>query len=699
MSLSPYVSSVELEGKKIQIETGGLARQADGAVLVSCGDDQVLAAVVSSREEVNFDFLPLTIEYKEKFYSAGKIPGGFFRREGRPSYESILSSRMIDRPNRPCFPEGYNYETQAAVSVLSYSGSCSINALAGLGVSAALHISDIPFDGPVASVQIAKAGGKWLLNPGVEDLKKSELNMMVSGRRSGLLMVEGEARFISEAEALEALRFAHKQIQPLLDMQEDLRKKSGSVPKRKYKVFELNPEWSALLKNYLKDKTADCLKIKDKSKRVRAFAELKESALQKLVSEGDDDSTKALKKKNVNAVLDKEQYTQARSLILSGGQRIDGRSPQDIRPISTQAGLLKRVHGSALFTRGETQVLGTATLGTVDDEQKLDNLEGFGKKQFLLHYNFPPYSVGEVGRMGGQSRREVGHGSLAEKALSILIPPHDTFPYTVRVVGEVLESNGSSSMGTVCAGSMALMDAGVPVKDAAAGIAMGFIQEGDKNCILSDILGDEDHLGDMDFKVAGTKDGITALQMDIKAKSLSFEVLEKALEQARAGRLHILNEMAKTLKAPRGALSAYAPRIEIMHIKPDKIRSVIGAGGKVINKIIEETGVKVDIEDTGRISLAASSEDKIKKAKTMIEGLSTEVEAGSVYEGKVVRLAVFGAFVEILPNTIGLLHISEIAHERIRQVQDVLNEGDTVKVKVLEIGERGKMRLSRKALL
>ncbi len=699
MSFSPFVSSTKIAGKTITIETGALARQADGAVLVTCGEDKVLTTVVSLKQKLELDFFPLTVEYQEKFYSAGKIPGGFFRREGRPSYEATLTARMIDRPIRPCFPEGYCYDTQIVATTLSYSGQFPIGVLAGIGASTALHISDIPFNGPVASVQVVGVAGQLKINPTPEEAEKADLNFIVAGTRKGLLMVEGEARFVSEEFALSALEFAHQNIQPLLDMQDELRKKSGSVQKRSWSGFHLDETVEKEITHFVGNRVKEIFSISEKTKRYEAFDILKEEAVRHIVGEKADDSTAALKKKSLNIVLDKLKYNIARSLILDSKKRIDGRQYNEVRPISCQTGLLPRTHGSALFTRGETQVLGTVTLGTGDDEQKVDALAGFSKKQFLLHYNFPPYCVGETGRMGGQSRREIGHGFLAEKALKAILPEHEPFPYTIRLVSEVLESNGSSSMGTVCSGCLALMDAGVPIKEPVAGIAMGLIQDKDQIGILSDILGDEDHLGDMDFKVAGTKEGITALQMDIKTDSLSFEVMEKALVQAKEGRLHILSEMNKTLNQSREELSPYAPRIEMIQIKPEKIREVIGSGGKVINKIIEDTGVKVDIQDSGQIYIASPDKERIEKAKSIIDGICAEVEEGAVYDGKVVKIAAFGAFVELLPNTSGLLHISEISHRRIKEVSDVLNEGDTVKVKVLQVGDNGRIRLSRKALL
>ncbi len=708
MSLSPYVSSIKLEGKTIQIETGALARQSDAAVLVSCGDDQVLATVVSSKEKSDLDFLPLTVECQDRLYAIGKIPGNYFRREGRPTHSSVLSGRMIDRPLRPCFPEGYAHEIQIVVTVLSSSGEVSLNALSCLAASSALHVSNIPFNGPVASVQIAKKGDKWLVNPGSKDLEADEgdtdgsvgvdLNMVVSGGRLGLLMVEGELGVVSEKVALEALTLAHKHIQPLLDLQDDLRKKSGSTPKREYEALEIDKDWRQQLETFLTSKVQACLAVKDKVGRQNAFSDLKQKAEEHFIKEEDDTNTVSLKKRVLGMVFDELKYNQARNGILKGS-RIDGRKNDEVRPITSKVGLLKRVHGSSLFTRGETQVLGAVTLGTDEDGQLIEDINGVGQKKFFLHYNFPPYCVGEVGRLGGQSRREIGHGFLAEKALKVVLPKGDVFPYSIRLASEVLESNGSSSMGTVCAGSMALLDAGVPLKSGVAGIAMGLIQEEGKVAILSDILGDEDHLGDMDFKVAGTSDGITALQMDIKAKSVSFEVIEKALAQAKAGRLHILNEMEKTIAKGRENLSAYAPRIEVMHIKRKKIREVIGASGKMINRIIEETGAKVSINDDGRVCISSSSMESTKKAQKMIEDIVSEAEEGKVYEGKVVKVVLFGAFVEILPGVTGLLHISEIANERVNQVTDYVKEGDTVKVKVVEITKDDKIRLSRKVLL
>ena len=698
MSISPFVAKTNILGKEISIEAGAMAKQACGSVLVRAGEDIVLATVVSEDKDTSMDFFPLTVEYQEKFYSAGKVPGGFFRREGRPSYEATLTARMIDRPLRPCFPKGYCYDTQIVCTTLSYSGTFPLGILATIGASSAVHNSDIPFNGPVGAIQVGRINGELKANLSVEEMEKSDLHMVVAGTRTGILMVEGACKFLSEDKALEALKFAHKNLQPLLDMQDDLRKQTGNKTDRQWKPFELVCEED--IKSVLtEEKIREGFLISDKTKRALAFKEMKTQALEKVLEGGESDPLYAKKDRSVREVMEERKYQVARSQILTTKKRIDGRSENTVRPITSHVGLLPRVHGSALFTRGETQILASTTLGTADDEQKVDALAGFSKKQFLLHYNFPPYCVGETGRLGGQSRREIGHGYLAEKALVPILPSHQDFPYTIRVVSEVLESNGSSSMGTVCAGSLSLMQAGVPVSEPVAGIAMGLITEGDKASVLSDILGDEDHLGDMDFKVAGGKNGITALQMDIKSMNLSFELMEKALHQAKEGRLHILNEMNKTLSEVKKDLSPYAPRIRVIQIKQEKIRDVIGSGGKVINKIIEDTGVKVDILDSGQVFISSTSAEGIQKAEDLIQGICEEVEVGAVYNGKVMQIAPFGAFVEILPKTTGLLHISEIARERIAQVSDVLKEGDEVKVKVLEVGDRGRIRLSRKALL
>ena len=686
-----YISECEIQDQKIKVETGQLARQADGAVLVTYGDNRVLATVVSSKKESDMDFFPLTVEYQEKFYSVGRVPGGFFKREGRPSNEAILKARLIDRPIRPCFPENYRYDTQLAATVLSSDGLFPVEILAGIGASTALHISDIPFQGPVAFIKVALIKGKWILNPKEENIS-SDMELIVAGTTKGLLMVEGSAQFVSEAKALEALKFAHESMTPLFEMQEDLKNKTGNKAKREIATSEIDKDFVQKVEDFISEDLDSALSKTDKMERYKAYDEIKKKVLEHFSSEEEDLTKKILK------VFENLKYKKARSLIIEQSKRIDGRKKEDVRSIACEVDILPRVHGSALFTRGETQVLGSVTLGTGDDEKIIDNLWNSHKKKFFLDYNFPPYCVGETGRFGGQSRREIGHGFLAEKALKAVIPSHDQFPYTVRIVSEVLESNGSSSMGTVCSGMMALMAAGVPVKDQVSGIAMGLIKEGDKVAILSDILGDEDHLGDMDFKVAGSKAGITALQMDIKIDSLDFNTLEKALEQALKGRQHILEEMQKAISEKRSDLSEHAPRIEVLKIHPDKIREVIGSGGKTINSITEETGVKINIEDDGTLFISSSQKEGLEKAIQIIEGICEEVEEGKIYEGLVTGVKDFGAFVEILPKTSGLLHISQISHKRIHQVSDVLKEGDKVKVKVLSVEGNGRIRLSAKAI-
>lgn len=683
----------------ITIETGRMAKQAHGSVVVSSGNNMVLVTAISSRKKSTLDFFPLTVEYQEKFYATGKIPGGYFKREGRPTTNATLTARLIDRPIRPCFPDGYRYETQIVATTLSYDGMFPIDVLASVGASAALHISDIPFNGPTASVQVARINGQFVANPSIADLERSDMDITVAGTRNGLLMVEGESKFISETDVLAALKFGHAAMKPVFDLQDDLRLKSGSVEKREYEVDKIDADFSNPVREFLKPLIDSALKTRDKKKRYEAYEAAKYQAAEKFVSVLTDDKVIEKRNKELGTIVEDLKYSLSRELVLSTQSRIDGRSTTDVRQITCEVALLPRAHGSGLFTRGETQVLGTVTLGTGDDEQMIDDLAGLTKKRFMLHYNFPPFSVGETGRMGGQSRRELGHGFLAERAVRAIIPDFEKFPYTLRVVSEVLESNGSSSMGTVCSATLALLDAGVPIKGNVAGIAMGLIKEGDRFAVLSDILGDEDHLGDMDFKVAGTRKGVTSLQMDIKVDSISFDIMEQALKQAYDGRNHILNEMEKVISQPRGEISQYAPRIETIKIKPDKVREVIGAGGKVIKGIIEETGVKIDIEDDGTIHIASTDPHAAKRAIEIINGICAEAEVGKTYVGKVVKVMDFGAFVEVLPNTSGLLHISEIAHERIRNVTDVLNEGDSVEVKVLDIDRSGRIKLSRKALL
>ncbi len=686
-------------GKQITIETGRMAKQADGSTLVTCGNNIVLVTAVSKKEAATVDFFPLTVEYQEKFYATGKIPGGYFKRESKPSTEQVLIARLIDRPLRPSFPEGYRNETQVVATVLSADGSFPIEILASLGASSALHISDIPFGGPTAAIQVGRIDGHFIANPTPQQMEKSDLDVIVAGTRNGILMVEGETKFVNEAAVLGALKFAHEALQPLLNAQDELREKTGSKAKRKFEAKKIDETFRANVESFLTPEIQKAFQVKEKMERYAAVDEAYDKAHTAYVESITDKDLKAERAKDLNTIVEDVKYKVSRSLILENKIRLDGRDTKTVRPISNEVGFLPRAHGSGLFTRGETQVLGTVTLGTGDDEQSVDALHGTIKRKFMLHYNFPPYSVGEVGRFGGQGRREIGHGNLAERALKPVIPDQANFPYTIRVVSEVLESNGSSSMGTVCSGTLALLDAGVQIKGNVAGIAMGLIKEGNKYAVLSDILGDEDHLGDMDFKVAGTSTGITALQMDIKIDSVSFEVMEQALEQARVGRLHILAEMEKVIKAPRGQISDFAPRIETLKIKPDKIREVIGAGGKVIRGITEATGVKIEIEDDGTIHVASSDPEATKKAIQMINDICAEAEVGKTYKGRVVKIAEFGAFVEIFGGTQGLLHISEIANERIKQVTDVLKEGEMIDVKVLEVDRAGRIKLSRKALL
>lgn len=695
MEVSKVVAKVG--DKEITIETGKMAKQADGSVVVSCGDTKVLVTAVSSRRESTLDFFPLTVEFQERFYSAGKIPGGFFKREGRPSVENILNCRLIDRPLRPAFPEGYVQETQVVPTVLSSDGKYPVASLAGIGASAAIHISDIPFNGPIGYIEVGRVDGQFIANPSPEQLENSDLQIFIGATPDGILMVEGESKFVSEADVLAALKFGHDALQPVFAAQNELRQKVGKE-KREYKVAVIDADFKTEVENFLNPKIKAALSITEKLDRYAAVdvakKEAEETILSKVAPEILDQRTKEL-----STLVGDIKYRVARDLALKDKKRIDGRDFTTVRPIHTEVGMLPRAHGSGLFTRGETQVLGTVTLGTADDAQIIDNLNGTYKKNFMLHYNFPPFSVGETGRMGGQSRREIGHGSLAERALKAVLPSNVEFPYTIRIVSEVLESNGSSSMGTVCSGSMALLDAGVPIKGNVSGVAMGLIKEGDDYVVLTDILGDEDHLGDMDFKVAGTRDGITSLQMDIKIDSVTFDIMEKALAQAKDGRIHILDEMEKTITTHRGELSEFAPRIDEIKINPDKIREVIGSGGKVIKGIVEETGVKIDIEDDGTIRIAGPDKEQRAAALKMIEDIVAEAEEGKTYKGKITKITDFGAFVEILPNTSGLLHISEIAHERVRSVSDVLKEGEELDVKVLEVDRYGKIKLSRKALI
>ena len=694
----------ELGGKPISIETGKMAKQADGAVLVSYGDTRVLVTAVSSHEpRVGADFFPLTVEFAERFYAAGKIPGSFHKREGRPTLEATLSARMIDRPIRPLFPEGYFYDTQVVATVLSVDPEADVDMAAALGASAALHISDIPFNGPTAACRVGRIGGQYVVNPTWSQIDKGETDMeiLIAGTANAIMMVEGGAREIPEAEVLDAILLGHREIQKMVKMVDDLRAKCGKT-KRTFTAAAVDTSLKTKVEKLGTEGLMKALRTKEKAARYDLVDATKKATLEAIVTADmkEKDSKAADKlEKEAKGAFELLQYNLMRQMILKDQIRIDGRDSKTIRQIEVEAGLLPRVHGSSLFTRGETQVMAAVTLGTSDDEQIVDTMFQNSMRKFMLHYNFPPYSVGETGRMGGQSRRELGHGALAERSVKAMMPAYEKFPYTVRIVCETLESNGSSSMGSVCSSSMALMDAGVPYAKPVAGIAMGLIKEGNDVAILSDILGDEDHLGDMDFKVAGTAEGITGIQMDIKIEGVNESIMRTALAQAREGRLHILGQMAKAIQAPRDHMSAFAPRITTISVPVDKIREVIGSGGKVIRDIVAQTGCKIDISDDGKINIASNDGAAAQKAIDIIKGIVAEVEVGKTYKGIVKKIVEFGAFVGVMPNQDGLLHISEIAHERVNVVTDFLKEGDEIEVKVIDVDKAGKIRLSRKALL
>lgn len=687
------VTTVETEigGKRLILETGLMAKQASGAVVARYGDTVVLSTSVASKvERENVDFLPLTVDYQERAYAAGRIPGGFFKREGRQTEKEILTSRLIDRPIRPLFPDGYYFDTQVIASVLSIGDESSMDLLGMIASSAALSISDIPFRGPIGAVRIGFVDGKFIVNPGQKVLPATQLNLVVAGTADAIMMVEGGANELTEDQMLEALEIAHREIKKIVTLQNDLVAKIGKA-KRAVKTVETDQELAAQVASLAMDRLLTSIVIPDKMERQKTLDVLLVEIKQKLKKE--DDPTRG---RQISAIFLNIEKDEVRKIILEKNIRADGRKPDQIRQISSVVGMLPRTHGSALFTRGETQALVVTTLGTSDDEQRIDSLEGEYFKTFMLHYNFPPFSVGETKPLRGPGRREVGHGALAERALKAMIPTKQEFPYTIRIVSDILESNGSSSMATVCGGTLALMDAGVPIKAPVAGIAMGLIKEGNKVIVLSDILGLEDHLGDMDFKVTGTSKGITALQMDMKIEGITLDVMRSALQQAKDGRLHILGKMLETLAAPRTNLNPFAPRIITMQINPEKIKDVIGSGGKVIRSIVEQTGAKIDIEDSGTINIASSDEAAALKAKEIIRGICQEAEVGKLYMGKVRKIMDFGAFVEIFPGTDGLLHISQISEKRLEKVTDELKEGDEVLVKVLEIDRQGKIRLSRK---
>lgn len=683
--------TIDFCGRPLTISTGALAKQADGSVVVRYGDTVLLVTAVAEKEEANTDFLPLTVNYQEMSYAAGKFPGGFFKREGRPSENEVLTSRLIDRPLRPTFVKGYHRETQVIATVLSADQENDPATLGIIGASAALTLSPVPFTGPVAAVTVGrKKTGEFIINPTAAEHEESVLDIVVAGTKDAILMVEGEAQFISGDDLIEAIDLAHKSMIPLIEMQEQLRERVG---KAKWTVSvaavpaELKEEIRAAMEKDVAEALATEMKL-ERGAKLKAVYDKHlpnyEQADEKVVRKAFEEVTKELMRKT----------------LLATGKRIDGRGSEDIRKIACQVGLLPRTHGSGLFTRGETQALAVTTFGTSDDEQKMESLhEGESYKSFILHYNFPPFSVGEVRFLRTPSRREIGHGHLAKMALSAILPSKEDFPYTIRVVSEILESNGSSSMATVCAGCLSLMDAGVPVTKPVAGIAMGLLMQDGKEVILSDILGDEDAMGDMDFKVAGSQEGIAAVQMDIKVKGITKEIMSQAVKQAQKGIGHILGIMAQTLDKPREILSPYAPRIWTLKIRPEKIREVIGPGGKVIKSIVEQTGVKIDIEDSGVVKIVSMDEESANKAIEIIKGIIKDIEPGTVYMGVVKRVVDFGAIVEILPGVDGLCHVSQLSDTYIKKVTDVVKEGDEIPVKVMEVEQNGRIRLSRKAAL
>jgi polyribonucleotide nucleotidyltransferase len=689
--------SVTIGGKPLTFETGRLAKLADGAILATYGESVVLVTVVSSEERPGLDFFPLTCEYVEKTYAAGKIPGGFFKREARQRDYEILACRIMDRPLRPLFPEGYKKDTQIIATVMSADKENPTDVLALSAASAALHISNVPWDGPIAGIRVARVDGEMVVFPTFAQSEKADIDLVVAATKTAIVMVEGGAAEASETEIIDSLMFAHREAQKIIELIEKLRAGIGK-PKRAFTAPKLDEAVAKRIAELVDADFKTACVIKEKAARYERYGEIKKAVFAKLTEELGAEKFLPLEKL-VKAELEERKSVVVRAMVLDEGKRIDGRDTKTVRPISCEVGLLPRVHGSALFQRGETQAIVTSTLGTASDEQKIDALTGESWKRFLLHYNFPPFSTGETKPMRGPGRREIGHGALAERALVRMLPTKEEFPYTIRIVSEILESNGSSSMASVCGGSLSLMDAGVPLKRPVAGIAMGLIADGGKVAILSDILGDEDHLGDMDFKVCGTERGVTAIQMDIKIAGLDRAILERALEQARESRLHILGKMAGTLSVARQEINRWAPRITTIKVKPDQIRIIIGPGGKTIKGIVDQTGCSVDVEDDGTVAVASADSDAVKRALAIIEGLVAEPEVGRIYKGKITRLVDFGAFVEILPNSEALLHVSEIAHTRVESPEDVLKEGEEVEVKVISVERDGKVRLSRRELL
>ncbi|MGH7613779.1 MAG: polyribonucleotide nucleotidyltransferase [Gemmatimonadales bacterium] len=683
----------DFAGRPLRLETGRLAKQAAGSCLVQYGETVVLAAVTVSDNVSPLPFFPLTVEYREKSSAAGKIPGGFLKREGRPSDKEILSARVCDRSIRPLFPEGFKNEVQVFIYVLSADQENDADVLAVTAASAALAMSKVPWNGPIAAVRVGRVEGGLILNPTFQQLEFSDVDIIVTGARDSIVMVEGGTLELTESEIVKALEVAHKGIRELLEAETELIAEKRQ-PKMEWSKVEPPADLAARVQALADSRVAEALNLPEKSERAQALAALRVTIQEQLETEFPENV------KDVGTVLEDIEYRTMREQVLSRGERVDGRDLDTVRPIACEVGVLPRTHGSSLFTRGQTQALVSATLGTVRDEQRIDSIDVLQEttKSFMLHYNFPPFSTGEVKMIRGTSRREVGHGALAERAIQAILPPYETFPYTIRIVSDILESNGSSSMATVCGGSLALFDAGVPVKAACAGVAMGLVKEGERVAVLTDILGSEDHLGDMDFKVAGTREGVTSIQMDIKVEGLDFRIIGEALEKARRARLHILDIMERVIATPREQLSKYAPRIMTIQIPPDKIGDLIGPKGKTIRAIQEQTGAEINVDDSGTVTISSVG-DGGERARDIIAGMIQTPEVGKLYEGVVKSTTAFGAFVEILPGVEGLLHISELQHGRTERTEDVVKKGDKVRVKLLEVDDRGRMRLSRKALL
>jgi len=687
---------IKIQDKEIKIEIGKLAKQADGAVVVSCGDTMVLVTAVASKELAeDVDFFPLSVEYREKYYAAGKIPGGFFKREGKPREKEILTSRLIDRPIRPLFPDGFLYEVQVIATVISADKKNDPDVLSIIGASAALDISDIPFNGPVGAVRVGRIDGKIVINPYIDEMEKSDIDIVVAGTKNAVTMIEGEAKEIKEEELAEIIRQAHKEIVKIAEWLEQIKAKCGK-PKREVVLYKIDEEIKKEVDGLFRSKIEEALKIPDKIKRQEEIDLIKNNTIEKFKEKLQDKFEE--KEKDIKLSLEEIEVSIIRGKIANEKIRPDGRQFDEIRPIECEIGIIPRAHGSALFTRGQTQALVATTLGSEEDAQILDELEGEEKKRYTLQYNFPPFSVGEVKSIRGPGRREIGHGALAERALKAVIPSKEEFSYTIQVVSDILESNGSSSMATVCGATLALMDAGVPIKKPVAGIAMGLIKENDKFIILTDIQGVEDHFGDMDFKIAGTEDGVTAIQMDIKIQGVDFEIMKQALEKAKKARIYILKEkMLKTIKEPKKELSPYAPKMKLITINKERIKDLIGPGGKNIKKIIEETGSKIDVEQDGKVRIFAEDLEVMKKTEELIKNVVAEPEEGKLYLGEVKKITNFGAFVEILPGVEGLCHISQIADERVKDVRDYIKEGEKILVKITEIDRKtGKINLSRK---